>query len=140
MRTAIDVSAIAELKRYATPPTAVVTIMTATLTLLAEVKQVSVVGTLPPINIDRAKLADWKGVRSLLHSIDYEAVVLAIAALVPSQIPPKVWSTVSTLLEQANLKEAMRCSQPLAALYCWVKCARLLATPELLLQSVAGHS
>jgi len=129
VRTAIDVSALAEMKRYTTPPAAVSIIMQATLTLLAEGKLSN--DALPPF--DKAKLADWKGVRSLLHAIDGETLRDALGALEPTRVPPKVWAKVAKQLERATLVDAMRSSAPLAALFRYLKVAHLLSKPDELL-------
>ena len=58
VRSAIDVAAIAEIKRYKTPPPAVTPVLTATL-LLAEGQAADGL-----LTFDHSKLQDWAGVRS----------------------------------------------------------------------------
>lgn len=135
VRDAITISAVAEMKRYSTPPAAVLKILTATLVLLAEHKGV---GVLPPF--DKNKLNDWKGVRSLIHALEPEAIVRTILHFHPAGVTSKLWARVNSLLEKATLREAMRSSAPLAALYRWIKCARLLSQPALLEQDLASRA
>eukprot|EP00325_Prymnesiales_sp_UTEX-LB-985_P034671 CAMPEP_0174734212 /NCGR_PEP_ID=MMETSP1094-20130205/62851_1 /TAXON_ID=156173 /ORGANISM="Chrysochromulina brevifilum, Strain UTEX LB 985" /LENGTH=287 /DNA_ID=CAMNT_0015936997 /DNA_START=97 /DNA_END=960 /DNA_ORIENTATION=- len=131
VRTAISLSAVAEMKQYKKPPKAVVPVLTATLALLAEGSTGS--DALPPI--DRNKLTDWAGVRSVLLKIEPDDLIRAIVDFDPTKIRQQLWAKVNSLLEQASLRDAMRSSAPLGALYRWIKCGRLLSKPDLLLRS-----
>ena len=75
------------------------------------------VGTDALPKFDRNQLKDWAGVRSLLMKLDPEALIQAIVAFEPTQIPRKVWVKVSSQLEQASLRDAMRSSAVAGSLY-----------------------
>jgi len=132
VRSAIDVAAIAEIKRYKTPPPAVTPVLTATL-LLAEGQAADGL-----LTFDHSKLQDWAGVRSLLASFEPEKLTRAICAVEPAQRSETLWDKVGALINQTSLRDAMRCSAPLAALYRWLVCARLLRSPRLLIEAIAA--
>lgn len=108
---------IAEMKKYNTPPAAVAKIMTATLTLLEGLPYTTKQGEPAALEVDREKLNEWNGVRSLLN----DALIPAIFCFDPKQCSSKRWGKVNALLDGVTVRDAMRCSAPLAALFRWIK-------------------
>ena len=83
-------------------------------------------------------------IESMLHTLDHTALTHAVAAFVPSQVSPAVWSRVSVMAEQGSLAEVATLSygRAVVALQHWIGGAALLGSfPELLvLSSGSGRS
>lgn len=125
VRAEISAGAIAEVKNYHTPPEAVLKILAAAIALLSGLAGVP--------RFDRVAQLEWKSVRVLLD----ERLIKALAAFEPSNVHGRRWALVTELLEGVTVRDAMRSSGPLAALFRWIKAAGLLADREQLIQPAA---
>ena len=127
----IDLPSIAEMKKYNTPPPAVSQIMTATLTMLEGLPFTDEQGKAGSLQVDKDKLKEWNGVRSLLN----DALIPAIFHFDPAQCNAKRWQKVNALLDGITVRDAMRCSAPLAAVFRWIKAnsslSNLISAPGL---------
>jgi len=119
LKEKIDVKALAEMKQYNKPPTAVHKILTATLALLEGKPGGDVIP-----RVAKEKLETWQGVRTL---IDGDAILKALFSFSPPLCSKKRWERVNALLEGVTVRDAMKSSAPLAALFKWLRCTELRA-------------